>query len=116
LPGRKDPIPLLPHTDELHLMTFLRDEAHRFAITFHRHVRQTSTLRTMLDDIPGIGPSRRRALLRRFGSAERVAAATEAEIAAVPGIGSARAAEITAFLGSADPSAYDGGTKGASER
>ncbi|MCK6573778.1 excinuclease ABC subunit UvrC [Myxococcota bacterium] len=108
LPGRKDPIPLLPHTDELHLMTYLRDEAHRFAITFHRHVRQTSTLRTMLDDIPGIGPSRRRALLRRFGSAERVAAATEAEIAAVPGIGPVRAAEITAFLGSADPTGYDG--------
>jgi excinuclease ABC subunit C len=117
LPGRKDPIPLLPHTDELHLMTYLRDEAHRFAITFHRHVRQTSTLRTVLDDVPGIGPARRRALLRRFGSAERVAAATEAEIAAVPGIGPARAAEIAAFLGTADPSAYDdASTKGASER
>ena len=108
LPGRRDPIPLLSHTDELHLMTYLRDEAHRFAITFHRQVRGKETLRTALDDVPGIGPARRRALLRNFGSVERILGATEAEIAAVPGIGAARAAEIARFLLSAEGGGYDG--------
>ncbi len=119
LPGRRDPIPLLSHTDELHLMTFLRDEAHRFAITFHRKVRDTSTLRTVIDDVPGIGPARRRALLRQFGSVERLAAATDAEIAAVPGIGPQKAAALRAFLGSEEAGAYDAtdavGTKDATE-
>ena len=119
LPGRRDPIPLLSHTDELHLMTYVRDEAHRFAITFHRKVRDTSTLRTVIDDVPGIGPARRRALLRQFGSVERLAAATDAEIAAVPGIGPQKAAALRAFLGSDEAAGYDEpdavGTKDATE-
>ena len=106
LPGRRDPIPLLSHTDELHLMTFLRDEAHRFAITFHRKVRQKSTLKTALDEVPGIGPARSRVLLRQFGSVERLAAATDAEIAAVPGIGVQKAAALRTFLGTVDSTGY----------
>jgi excinuclease ABC subunit C len=65
----------------------VRDEAHRFAITFHRELRRRERLRSVLDDVPGIGPTRRRRLLQHFGSLRRLTAATTEEIAVVPGIG-----------------------------
>ena len=99
LPGRKDPVVLLSNTDELHVLTHLRDEAHRFANTFHRQVRDKKTLRSTLEDIPGVGPARAKALLKAFGSARRVAQASVAEIAAVPGFGEALAVEVKAKLG-----------------
>jgi excinuclease ABC subunit C len=114
-----DPIPLLSHTDELHLMTYVRDEAHRFAITFHRKVRDTSTLRTVIDDVPGIGPARRRALLRQFGSVERLAAATTRRSPRCRASGPQKAAALRAFLGSDEAAGYDEpdavGTKDATE-
>ena len=85
LPTRPEPVPLRPHPDALRLVTRVRDEAHRFAITYHRALRTRGVIRSRLDDIPGVGPKRRRALLRRFGSVAALAAASEQEIAGVVG-------------------------------
>ena len=98
LPNRKNPLILPRNSTALFLLQRLRDEAHRFAITFHRELRGRERLRSVLDDVPGIGPRRRRLLLQRFGSVRRIAAATVEEIAAIPGIGSERASEIGARL------------------
>ncbi len=87
LPGVKDPIYLKPHTDELFLMTHLRDEAHRFAIEFHRLKRKKKTVKSGLDKIEGVGPARRTALLRAFGSVKGLRQANIEQIAAVSGIG-----------------------------
>jgi excinuclease ABC subunit C len=98
LPGVKDPIVLRWHTDELFLMERLRDEAHRFAITFHRKLRTGRNFESALDEVPGIGPARKRALLQAFGSVKRLREASEAELAAVPGIGAALAREVLSAL------------------
>ncbi len=98
LPGRTEPI-LLPTTSQaLYLVQRLRDEAHRFAITYHRDLRAKASVRSAFDDLPGVGPKRRRALLRVFGSAKRVREAPVEQIAAVPGIGPALAARIKATM------------------
>jgi excinuclease ABC subunit C len=90
---------LLPATDPgLRLLQRLRDEAHRFAIGYHRTLRSRAATASRLDSIPGLGPTRRKALLRRFGSVAGVAAASEAEIAAVPGLGERLAATVVAAL------------------
>ena len=78
----------------LYLVQRLRDEAHRFAITYHRDLRSKRQTHSAFDDLPGVGPKRRRALLRVFGSAKRVREAPVEQIAAVPGIGAALAARI----------------------
>jgi excinuclease ABC subunit C len=84
LPGQPDPV-VLPRTSEgLYLMQRIRDEAHRFAITYHRKVRSKQTIISQLDGIPGIGPKRRSALLKHFGSINAIRAASEDELAAVP--------------------------------
>ena len=98
LPGRPDPILLPPTSQALYLVQRLRDEAHRFAITYHRDLRSKRQTRSAFDDLPGVGPKRRRALLRVFGSAKRVREAPVEQIAAVPGIGAALAARIKATL------------------
>jgi excinuclease ABC subunit C len=95
LPKIKDPILLRPHAAETFLMTRIRDEAHRFAITYHKELRRKRGLRSSLEEIPGIGPKRRRELLRTLGSLKRIRAATVEELAAVPGMTS-RAAEAVA--------------------
>ncbi len=98
LPGRPDPI-LLPSTSSaLYLVQRLRDEAHRFAITYHRTLRDRKTVRSAFDDLPGVGPKRKRELLKVFGSIKRVRDAPVEQIAAVPGIGRALAARIKATL------------------
>ena len=94
LPGRADPIVLPPTSSALYLVQRLRDEAHRFAITYHRDLRSKRQTHSAFDDLPGVGPKRRRALLRVFGSAKRVREAPVEQIAAVPGIGAALAARI----------------------
>ncbi|MCX7622536.1 MAG: excinuclease ABC subunit UvrC [Thermomicrobium sp.] len=99
VPGRSAPIVLPRDSQALFLVQRIRDEAHRFAVTFHRARRTRSTLRSRLDDIPGIGPRRRRELLRRFGSVEGIRRASVEEIAAVPGIGRALAERIKLELG-----------------
>jgi len=99
LPSRSEPIVLPRNSQALFLVQRIRDEAHRFAVTFHRSRRTRSTLRSLLDDIPGVGPRRRRELLRRFGSVEGIRQASVEEIAAVPGISRALAERIKAELG-----------------
>ena len=90
---------LLPATDPgLRLLQRLRDEAHRFAIGYHRMLRSRAATESRLDSIRGLGPTRRKALLRHFGSVAGIAAASEAEIAAVPGVGPRLAATVVAAL------------------
>ena len=98
LPGNPEPILLPPTSQALYLVQRLRDEAHRFAITYHRSLRARASVHSAFDDLPGVGPKRRRALLRVFGSTKRVREATLEQIAAVPGIGPALAARIKAGL------------------
>jgi excinuclease ABC subunit C len=98
LPGRTDPV-LLPATSPaLYLVQRLRDEAHRFAITYHRDLRARRSVRSAFDDLPGVGPKRKRELLKVFGSIKRVRDAPVEQIAAVPGIGPSLAARIKATL------------------
>jgi excinuclease ABC subunit C len=98
LPGRSQPIVLPVTSPALYLVQRLRDEAHRFAITYHRQLRAKAQVRSVLDDLPGVGPARKRALLRVFGSARRIRDATLEQVAAVPGIGPSLAASIKAGL------------------
>ena len=81
-----EPIRLPRNSDALYLLQRVRDEAHRFAVTYHRKLRGRSAQRSILDSIPGIGPKRRRALLRRFGSVRALKDATVEEIASTPGL------------------------------
>jgi excinuclease ABC subunit C len=87
LPNNGDPIILPRHSEGLYLMQRVRDEAHRFAITFHRSKRSAVMLESLLDEIPLLGEVRRKALLDRFGSVGAIRKASLEEIAAVPGIG-----------------------------
>jgi len=98
VPGQPYPV-ILPRTSEgLYLLQRVRDEAHRFAITYHRQKRSKAMTTSALDDIPGLGELRRKALLRRFGSLKRLRAASAEEIAEVPGIGPRTAATVAAAL------------------
>lgn len=97
-----DQVILLPnHSPALHLIQHIRDEAHRFAITGHRARRAKTRVGSILDDIPQVGPGRRRALIRHFGSAQAVKSASVDEIAKVSGISKALAQDIYDFLHSA---------------
>ena len=93
-PDLRDPIVLSQRSAELLLLARIRDEAHRFAITFQRELRRKDRLRSPLDEIPGVGPTRKKALLKHLGSLKRVREATESELAAVPGIGEKAARSI----------------------
>jgi excinuclease ABC subunit C len=99
LPGQAAPVVLPATSSALYLVQRIRDEAHRFAITYHRDLRRKAAVKSAFDDLPGVGPARRRALLRTFGSAKRVREAPLEQIAAVPGIGPALAARIKEHLG-----------------
>jgi excinuclease ABC subunit C len=98
VPGRPEPVILPEHSAGLQLLQRIRDEAHRFAITFHRQRRDTAARESMFDQLEGVGPARRRALLRHFGSAERVAAASQEELEGVPGVPAKTARRIYAQL------------------
>jgi excinuclease ABC subunit C len=95
--GRDVPIALPRASPVLQLVQRVRDEAHRFAVGFHRQARSSRTLRSELDDIPGIGPTRRRKLLSRFGSLRGVRGASDAELASA--VGKVTAARIRAHFG-----------------
>ncbi len=86
LPDREEPILLDHHTPELHLIQRVRDEAHRFCITHHRGLRGKASIHSQLEDIPGIGPKRRKALLTKLGSLKAIREATEEQLLAVPGM------------------------------
>jgi excinuclease ABC subunit C len=98
LPGSSQP--LLPDRDtpELQLLQRVRDEAHRFAIEFHRGRRDRAMTRSILDDLPGVGPARKRAILQHFGSPERFLRAGREELEAVPGLPGKVAREIHAYV------------------
>ncbi|MEM7494979.1 MAG: helix-hairpin-helix domain-containing protein, partial [Myxococcota bacterium] len=98
IPGVKDPIVLRSHTPERYLVERIRDEAHRFAITAHRAKRKRRTLRSALDTIPGVGPARRRLLLKHLGSLAAVRQASTAALGQVPGIGPELAKQIQQAL------------------
>jgi excinuclease ABC subunit C len=86
LPGAAEPLVLDPSAASTRLLQRIRDEAHRFAITYHRAVRHRRLSQSRLDAVVGIGPARKKALLARFGSVARLAEASEDEVRAVPGM------------------------------
>ena len=98
LPDSKDPIIFPRHSEGLYLLQRIRDEAHRFAITFHRSKRSKVMLESLFDEIPNLGDSRRSALLNKFGSIAALRKATSEEIASVPGIGEKIASQILETL------------------
>ena len=100
LPGREESILLPRKSPALHLIQRVRDEAHRFCITHHRALRQKEGMRSQLESIPGIGPKRRQALLRRFASVSAIRAASPEELMQAEGIGSAQAEAIAAYFAS----------------
>jgi len=105
LPNNSDPVIFARHSEGLYLLQRVRDEAHRFAINFHRSKRSAVMLESLLDEVPLLGEVRRRALLDRFGSVAAIRKASVSEIAAVPGIGD-KIAELIA--GVVTPSATSG--------
>lgn len=103
VPTDVDPV-IFPRTSEaLYLLQRVRDEAHRFAITHHRQRRAKAMTGSALDDVPGLGPSRRKALMAAFGSVRKIRAATVEEVAAVPGFGRATAESVVAALAADTP-------------
>jgi excinuclease ABC subunit C len=98
LPGVEEPVILDPTSATTHLVARVRDEAHRFAITYHRKLREKKAVRSELDDIPGIGESRKKALLRHFGSVAKVRQATVDEMAGVKGMTKRSAEAIASFF------------------
>jgi len=98
VPGRSEPVLLPRESPALQLLQRVRDEAHRFAITFHRQRRDVAARASMFDQLDGVGPVRRRALLQHFGSAERVVEATQEELEGVPGVPAKTARRIYAQL------------------
>jgi excinuclease ABC subunit C len=98
VPGQSDPIVLGRDSPGLHLLQRIRDEAHRFALGFHRQRRDAKARESIFDTLQGVGPARRRALLRHFGSAERFLAASQEELEGVSGIPERTARSIYAQL------------------
>jgi len=97
LPGVEEPVILDPASATTHLVARVRDEAHRFAITYHRKLREKRAVSSELDDISGIGESRKKSLLRHFGSVEKIRKSTVEELAAVAGMTRKAAEEISEF-------------------
>ncbi len=98
LPGGRSPVVLPRGSEALYLVQRLRDEAHRFAVSYQRTRRRKAVTTSALDEIPGIGPTRRAALLERFGSAEAVRRVSEEELAGVPGLSRTLARTVLAHL------------------
>ena len=98
-------LPIDTHSEGFHLITRIQDEAHRFAITYHRGLHTQNSIRSVLSGIPGIGPKREKTLIRSFESIDRLKEATAEEIAALDGFNKAVAGEVWAFLHDADANA-----------
>jgi excinuclease ABC subunit C len=97
-PGRKNPIVLVPHDPVLLYLMRIRDEAHRFGITFHRKLRNSATLASELDNIDGVGPTRKKNLLKTLGSLKKIKQASVEELGSVSGVGPELAAEIYRYF------------------
>jgi excinuclease ABC subunit C len=98
VPGERQSIRLLEKSEGLYLVQRIRDEAHRFAITAHRKRRSKRGITSQLEEIPGIGPARRKALLQHFGSIDAIRDASEEELAAAPKMHASLAAAVKAYL------------------
>jgi excinuclease ABC subunit C len=98
IPGRRAPLTLDHHTPELQLLQRVRDEAHRFAIAHHRTRRDRAMTSSLLDELPGVGPVRKRALMAHFGSPDAIVAASREELQAVPGLPAKVARELYGHL------------------
>lgn len=98
LPGRGDPIVLKKTSSILFLLQKIRDEAHRVAITFHRKRRSSQMIKSVLEDVPGVGPAKRKALLKHFGSVKQIETATAAELKQVKGISQANIGSLQEFF------------------
>lgn len=98
LPGVAEPQTLPRSSSSLRLLQAVRDEAHRFAVAYHRTLRQQRLSASLLDEIPGVGPARKTALLKRFGSVRRIAEAATEELAEVEGVGDTLAEAVSSFL------------------
>jgi len=107
VPGQPEPLHIPRSSEALFVLQHLRDEAHRFAVTYHRTKRTKRALASPLDEVPGIGPARKRALLRRFGSLARLRQAPVEELLAVPGIGPEMARTIHEHLHGSGTGATD---------
>jgi len=119
VPAEADPVILPRNSEGLYLLQRVRDEAHRFAITYHRSKRSKRMTASALDSVPGLGDTRRKALVTHFGSVARIREASLEEITSVPGIGAATAAAVLAALGTpVDPVGSDasGGAVGDDSR
>jgi excinuclease ABC subunit C len=97
-PGRPEPVILERNSPELHLLQRVRDEAHRFANTYHRNLRGTEMTRSVLDELPGVGPARKKRILHHFGTPEAFLNASLRELEAVPGLPERVARDIHARL------------------
>ena len=97
-PEEKDPTILAPGSKGLALITHLRDEAHRFAITYHRKLRSKASKKSILDDAPGVGPAKKKLLMKRFGSLKKLMAAGPEQIAEVEGFGPKTARSLHSYL------------------
>ncbi|MGH2660529.1 MAG: excinuclease ABC subunit UvrC, partial [Actinomycetota bacterium] len=102
-PDRPDPLRIPRGSEALFVLQHVRDEAHRFAVTYHRQKRSKRAMASPLDEVPGIGPARKRALLKRFGSLARLARASVEEIAETPGVGAEMARAVHDRLHGAAP-------------
>jgi excinuclease ABC subunit C len=98
VPGQTGPVSIRRDSPALALLKRVRDEAHRFAITYHRQLRKKRLVKSALDAIPGVGPARREALLRHFGSVKKIREATAGQIAEAPGISARLAEQISTRL------------------
>ncbi len=98
IPGRQAPLVMAHDTPELQLLQRIRDEAHRFAIDFHRGRRDRAMTRSILDDLPGVGPVRKRSILQHFGTPERFLTASAEELEAVPGLPGKVAREVHEYV------------------
>jgi excinuclease ABC subunit C len=98
LPGQQTPVILDRDSQALYLVQRVRDEAHRFAVSFHRQKRQKTAIKSALDELPGVGPKRKKALIAAFGSVKRIREASEEQLAEVEGISPSLARQIKAQL------------------
>ena len=99
IPGATEPIILPRSSQGLYMVQRIRDEAHRFSITYHRKLRSDRTFKSVLDEIPGIGPKRKQALMKHFGSVRAISAASIDELAALDGMTHDAAEKVKEYIG-----------------
>jgi len=98
IPGDPEPVYIAKDSPALHILQRARDEAHRFAISYHRRLRHKEGIASALDDIPGIGPRRKKALLKKFGSIEAIKEASPEELSQIQGVTPALAQKVKEYL------------------